>query len=137
MSLSEVLKEFDAGKISVPVVAKEIVGFFQKELSLIEQAEKKEEQIQITVENLQQLALQLNPYINRVSVNEETLIASLDNPDLFDKEEWQAVQESKGELSEIVGRLLLYLATEPPAEEPKAPVSEKRKPPPKSKWMKM
>src|SRR5689334_15715999 len=125
MSLTDILKEYEAGKVSVPAVAKEIVGFFQAELARIENSQKKEEQIQKTTEALQNLVGLLNPYINVVGLSEEALVTSLENPDYFDRDEWQLVQATKEELNEIARRLLVYLATEPSPEEPKRAVTEK------------
>ncbi len=140
-NLTEPLQRFEAGKISLPEIAKEFVRLFEKLNALAEKssADHKEEFASQLVETFHELAVLINPYIDMIPLGEENLLSSLDNPNYFDADDWKSALEAKEQIGEIARKLLPYLATIPQLKESQGTLRKDKKEPPrasKSQWMK-
>lgn len=139
-NLSETLQKFEIGKVSFSEIAREFVRFFE-DLQLNAEkisAEQKEEFATHAVELFHKLAALISPYIEVTSLGEESLLASLDNPNYFDEDDWKSAQDAKEQIGQLARRLLPYLATSPQLESQDSLKKDKKQPPraPKSQWMK-
>ena len=141
-NLIETLQKYELAKASLPEVAKEFVRFFEELSDEAEKVipEKKEEFATEFIDRVHQLVAVVNPYIDLISLGEENLLSSFDNPNYFDADQWKSAQEAKEQLGEIARRLLPHLATAPKLEGVQESLKEdqKKQPPraPKSKWVK-
>lgn len=140
-NLSESLQKFEIGRISFPEMAKEFVRIFEEFHSQAEKisGDHKEEFATQSVDALHQLVALINPYIDPIALSEENLLASLDNPNYFDTEDWESASEAKARIGELARKLLLFLATVPKLEESHDSLKKDKKQPPrasKSQWMK-
>jgi outer membrane protein OmpA-like peptidoglycan-associated protein len=140
--LTETLQNYEAGKVFPADAARELVRLFDQMNRKAEKisTDKKEEFAAEFIDTVQKLVALINPYIEVISLSEESLLSSLDNPSYFDADQWNAVQEAKQQLAEIAEQLLPHLATVPEieGEMPQQIKGAKKHPPraPRSKWMK-
>ena len=140
-NLTETLQKFEAGKASLPEIAKEFVRLFEElntEAAKISASQKEEFATQ-SVEMFHQLAALINPYIDQIPLGEENLLSSLDNPSYFDADDWESASEAKDRIGEMARRLLPHLATIPKLVESQDSLKKDKKLPPrapKSEWMK-
>jgi len=141
-NLIETLQKYELGNADFSEVAKEFVRFFEELSNEAEKVipEKKEEFATQFIDIIHQLVAVINPYIDLISLGEENLLSSLDNPSYFDADQWKSAQEAKEHLGEIARRLLPHLATASKLEGVQESLKEdqKKQTPraPKSKWMK-
>lgn len=140
-NLTETLQKFEASKVSFSEIAGEFVRFFEDLHLQAEKisAEQKEEFATQAVELFHQLVALINPYIDVIALGEESLLASLDNPNYFDADDWKSAQDAKEQIGQLARRLLPYLATAPQLKESQDSLKKDKKQPPratKSQWMK-
>ena len=140
-NLSESLQKYETGKISFREIAKEFVRVFE-EINLKAEkisSDQKEAFATQAVEDFQELVTLINPYIDVVSLSDEKLLSSLENPSYFDAGDWNSAIEAKEQIGEFARKLLPLMAITAETEETKETLKKEKKHPPrasKSQWMK-
>ncbi|HEX4839130.1 MAG TPA: hypothetical protein VFU89_01665 [Rhabdochlamydiaceae bacterium] len=140
-NLLESLQKYEIGKIPLPEIAEGFVRLFDEIHLKAEKipSDQKEEFATQTAEDFHQLVSLINPYIDIISLSDEQLLSSLENPSFFDANDWNAAIEAKEQIGELARKLFLHMSTTATSEESQELLKKEKKHPPrtsKSQWMK-
>lgn len=140
-NLLESLQKYETGKMSFPEISKEFVRIFEEMSVKAEKisSDQKEAFATQAAEEFQQLVSLISPYIDVVSLSDDKLLSSLENPSYFDAGDWNSAIEAKEQIGEFIRKLLPHMSIMTKVEESKDLLKKEKKLPPrasKSQWMK-